>query len=198
MAFPAFYHSRQVIIVGEVATQLDGRVTVSHGASSMKLVVPNTIREGNSEIRGEFWDLARMHADDPRLMRFDLQKTFGIDPAGPWPKSGEVTAILVASANPASVPPAPSIRTIVLNPSRYLNQTVTVTGQFSGRNLQGDLPDAPGRSRWDFVIHSADAAIWASGVRPKGKDFDLALDAKLDTGRWLLVTGVVHEGRGLQ
>ena len=93
---------------------------------------------------------------------------------------------------------APSIRTIVLNPARYLNQKVTVTGQFSGRNLMGDLADAPGRSRWDFVIRSTDAALWVSGARPKGKGFDLALDARLDTGRWLEITGVVHEGRGLQ
>jgi hypothetical protein len=62
----------------------------------------------------------------------------------------------------------------------------------------GDLPDAPARSRWDFVVRSADAALWVSGARPKGKGFDLALDARLDTGRWLEITGVVHEGRGLQ
>ena len=35
-----------------------------------------------------------------------------------------------------------------------------VTGQFGGRNLLGDLPDAPGKSRYDFVLRSADAAIW--------------------------------------
>ena len=48
------------------------------------------------------------------------------------------------------------------------------------------------------MLRSADAAIWVSGARPQGKDFDLALDARIDTGRWLEVTGVVQEGRGLQ
>ena len=43
-----------------------------------------------------------------------------------------------------------------------LEQRVTITGQYSGRNLTGDLPDAPARSRYDFVLRSADAAIWVS------------------------------------
>ena len=197
-AFPGFYHGRQVLVVGDVSTKSDGRMNVSDGANSIRLVADSSIRDGSNEIRGEFWDLGRMHADDPRLVHLDLLKTFGLDPAAPWPKSGEVTAIAVARASAASVPPSPSIRTIVLNPSRYLNQTVTVTGQFGGRNLNGDLPDAPARSRWDFVIRTSDAAIWVCGARPKGKDFDLALDARIDTRRWLEVTGVVHEGRGLQ
>ena len=86
-----------------------------------------------------------MKSDDPRLAALDLRGTFHIDPDGPWPKAGEVTAILASSIAPTSPPPAPSIRAIVLNPTRYLDQTVTVIGQYQGRNLTGDLPDAPGR-----------------------------------------------------
>ena len=62
----------------------------------------------------------------------------------------------------------------------------------------GELPDSPARSRWDFVLRSADAAVWVSGAQPKGKDFDLSLDRRQDTGHWLSVTGVVREARGLQ
>ena len=69
--------------------------------------------------------------------------------------AGEVTAIVATAVAPPRTPAAtPSIRAIVLNPSRYLDQKVTVTGQFDGRNLLGDLPDAPGRSRYDFVLRS--------------------------------------------
>jgi hypothetical protein len=75
---------------------------------------------------------------------------------------------------------------------------VTITGQYAGRNLLGDLPDAPARSRFDFVLRSADAAIWVTSMRPKTRDFDLSLDARIDTGRWLQVTGTVQHGRGLQ
>src|SRR6202795_2645706 len=52
------------------------------------------------------------------------------------------------------------------------------------------------RSRYDFVVRSTDAAIWVSGARPKGKGFDLSVDARIDTGRWLEVTGVLQHGRG--
>ena len=48
-----------------------------------------------------------------------------------------------------------------------------MVGQFGGRNLLGDLPDSPGQSRWDFVLRSADAAIWVTNLRPRGKDFEL-------------------------
>jgi hypothetical protein len=154
--------------------------------------------DGNDEIRGEFWDLGRMKADEPRLANIDLRSTFGVDPDGAWPRPGDVTAIMATTITPTSVPVSPSIRAIVLNPSRYVNQKVTVSGQFTGRNLLGEIPDAPARSRWDFVIRSADAALWVSGARPKGKGFDLALDARQDTSRWLEITGVVREGRGLQ
>jgi Bacterial Ig-like domain len=198
LTFPAFYHGRQIVVIGDLTTEPTGHMRVSNGVASLRVVFSGSAPDGSSEIRGEFWDLARMNPDDTRLTRIDLQKTFGLEPGGPWPRGGEVIAIMASAVAPAAVPPAASIRTIVLNPARYLNQKVTVTGQFTGRNLRGDLPDAPARSRWDFVIRSADAAMWVSGARPKGKGFDLALDARIDTSRWLDVSGVVREGRGLQ
>jgi hypothetical protein len=47
-------------------------------------------------------------------------------------------------------------------------------------------------------VRSADAAIWVTNLRPRGKDFELALDARIDTGRWVQVSGVLQQGRGLQ
>src|SRR4029077_15541948 len=93
-------------------------------------------------------------------------------------------------------------RAIVLNPSRYLDQKVAITGQFSGRNLLGEMPDAPPGSRDDLVLRAADAAIWIVNMRPRmkdanGKDLELGLDARIDTGRWLTVRGTVQQGRGL-
>jgi hypothetical protein len=199
LAYPGFYHGRPIVIIGTVKTEPNGQIRVSDDDNgSVHLISKSGAPEGLDEIRGEFWDLGRMKLDDVRLSTYDLRTTFQIDPEGAWPKAGEVTAIVATAVTPASPPPAPSIRAIVLNPTRYLDQKVTVTGQFSGRNLMGDLPEAPGKSRYDFVLRSADAAIWVINMRPKGKEFDLALDARIDTNRWLTLRGTVQQARGLQ
>ena len=72
---------------------------------------------------------------------------------------------------------------MVLDPSRYVLQKITVTGTFRGNNLYGDLPRSPAIGKWDFVLRSANAALWVTGVRPRGKGFDLDPRAKADTGR---------------
>jgi hypothetical protein len=94
---------------------------------------------------------------------------------------------------PAAQPPAPTIRAIALTPERYEGREVRVIGRFKGRNLYGDLPQALGKGKWDFVLQSADGAVWVTGMRPKGKGFDLDPGARVDTGRWLQVTGVVGQ-----
>jgi len=198
LAFPGFYNGRPIVIVGTVKIESNGQMRVADDNGSMRLVSKNGAPEGLDEIRGEFWDLGRMNPDDIRLQSYDLRATFGIDREGAWPKAGEVTAIIASAVTAATPPPAPSVRAVVLNPTRYIEQKVTVTGQYSGRNLMGDLPDAPGKSRYDFVLRNADAAIWVINMRPKGKDFDLALDARIDTNRWLTLRGTIQQGRGLQ
>ncbi len=164
----------------------------------MRVLFKGGAPEGLNEIRGELWDLGRMNADDPRLSSYNLKSVFNLDPEGPWPRPGQVMALMAAAISPASPPPSPTIRAMVLYPSRYLEQKVTIVGQFAGRNLLGDLPDAPARSRYDFVLRAVEAAIWVTGIQPRGRDFDLALDARIDTGRWLEVTGTLQQGRGLQ
>jgi hypothetical protein len=202
VAYPGFYHGRPIVIVGKVALDSTGQLRVSDDDGSVHLVFKGNAPDGLDEVRGEFWDLGRMKADDIRLNTYDLRATFKMDPEGPWPRPGEVTAIIATAVAPTALPPAPTIRAIVLNPSRYLDQKVTITGQYSGRNLLGDLPDAPAKSRYDFVLRSADAALWVANMRPKmkdsnGKDIELALDARIDTSRWLNVRGTVRQVRGL-
>jgi len=202
LAYPGFYHGRPIVLVGKVALAANGQLRVSDDETSVHLVFKGNAPDGLDEVRGEFWDIGRMKADDLRFSTYDLRTVFKIDPDAPWPRPGEVTAIIATAVAPAVVPPAPSVRAIVLNPSRYLDQKISITGQYSGRNLLGDLPDAPAKSRYDFVLRSADAAIWIVNMRPKmkdanGKDIELGLDARIDTGRWLTVRGTVQEGRRL-
>jgi hypothetical protein len=201
LGFPGFYHARPVVIVAKVGIE-ENELRASDDAGSIHLVYKGTAPEGVDEIRGEFWDIGRMKPDDVRLSTYDLRTTFKIDPDAPWPRPGEVRAIIATAVSPAAPPPAPSIRAIVLNPSRYLDQKVTVTGQFSGRNLLGDLPEAPGKSRYDFALRAADAAIWVINMRPKvrdssNKEIELALDSRIDSSRWLEVRGTVQQSRGL-
>lgn len=197
-AFPSFFHQRPVVVTGELRLLDSGELRLTEDGVSIRVVSTGSTPNGSAEVRGEFWDLGKFNADDPRLATYDLRRVFGIDPEGAWPRSGQVTALIASAVTSAAQPSAPSIRNVVLFPSRYTDQRITLVGQFGGRNLLGDLPDAPAQSRWDFVLRSADAAIWVTNLRPRGKDFDLALDARIDTGRWLEVSGVLQQGRGLQ
>jgi len=201
VAYPGFFHGRPIVIVGTVGIE-DNQLRVADDDGSIRLIFKGNAPDGLDEVRGEFWDVGRMKPDDIRLNTYDLRATFKMDPDAAWPRPGEVTAIIATAVAPAVTPAAPSIRAIVLNPSRYLDQKVAITGQFSGRNLLGDMPDAPGKSRYDFVLRSADAAIWVINMRPKlkdanGKDVEFGLTARIDTGRWLTLRGTVQLGRGL-
>jgi hypothetical protein len=200
-AFPGFFHGRPILIVGKVGADKD-ELRLSDDNTSIHLLFKGTAPDGLDEVRGEFWDLGRMKSDDIRLSTYDLRQTFKIDPNAPWPRPGEVTAIVATAVAPTTLPPQATIRGIVLNPSRYLDQKVAITGQFSGRNLLGEMPDAPGKSRYDFVLRSTDAALWVANMRPRlkdtnGKEIELGLDARIDTGRWLTVRGTVQQVRGL-
>jgi Bacterial Ig-like domain len=105
----------------------------------------------------------------------------------------------VTSASAADPLTAPSLRNLVLAPERYVEQRVTIQGQFRGRNLFGDQPQAPpgGDGRKEFVLRSADASLWVTGKLPKGRGFTFDIASRLDTRRWLEVSGVVKESRGL-
>jgi hypothetical protein len=198
ITYPDFFHQRPIVVAGQLARRDDGRLTISDEVGSTLVVYRGSVTDGLHEVRGTYWDLGRMNPDDPRLARFDLQAMFQIPPDAPWPSPGQVTALMASDIQEITPPVLPSIRDIALHPARFLEEHVTITGQFTGRNLLGDLPDAPANSRTDFVLRSGDAAIWVSHVEPRGKDFDLALDQRVDTGRWLEVSGIVRQRRGLQ
>src|SRR5262245_5197871 len=132
VGFPGFYHGRNVLIVATVGLEKN-QLRASDDSGSVRLIFKGNAPDGLDEIRGEFLDLGRMKPDDTKLANLDLRQTFGIDPDAPWPRQGEMLAIVATAVAPATPPPAPSIRAIILHPSRYLDQKVTITGQFSGR-----------------------------------------------------------------
>ena len=111
---------------------------------------------------------------------------------------GEDLVLSVTSITKSGPVTTPTIRELALEPWRFDGQSVTVTGQFGGRNLFGDLPAAPAKGQFDFVLRNGtDGAIWVTGLRPRGKGFDLNVDARVDTSHWVAVTGAVKRERGM-
>jgi Big-like domain-containing protein len=197
--YPTFFNGQPVLVRAEL-DRTEKRVLLVDGDDKLPALVASGVGgSGVQEIRGDVWDVGRMRQDDPRLTGKDLRPYLGDDPSAAWPKPGELVLLNVTAAEQAESLVAPSVRTLALAPARYVEQHVTVKGQFRGRNLFGDLPQAPAGAdgRREFVIRSADAAIWVTGKQPKGRGFVFDLNSRLDTTRWLEVSGTVKWDRGL-
>jgi hypothetical protein len=198
--YHGFYHGQQVLVRGELQDVEAPRPALIDEEDSIRLLLRESVpAAGTYEIRGDVIDVGRLSANDPRLSGIDL-RTLGVDVDDRWPRQGEVVLLRVSSLEPAQALGAPTIRTIALDPWRYLDQRVTVAGQFRGRNLFGDVPQAPAaaqQTRGAFVLRSADGAVWALGRQPRGRGFQLNPTSRRDTQRWLEVSGVVRQGRGL-
>jgi len=214
LAYPVFFHGKQIVIRAALeATGSLTRVTTAQAVdtagkkpASIFVFWKERPSRSDGEIRGEFWDLGRLREDDGRLTGLDFKPMLEATTGGRWPGREEVYVIIGAALIDAPVPLSASLRAIALAPDKYVDRGVTVNGRFRGRNLYGDLPAALNRSRYDFVVQSADGAVWVSNLRPKGRNFELDPSARVDTGRWLEVTGTVRkegnaiwiEGEGLQ
>jgi hypothetical protein len=200
VAYPVFFHTQAVRVRGALLERERGHV-LRHGDAEVRVAGPAVAGAASApdtvvEVTGTFLDVGRLTEGDPRLTAVDL--TLVWEPRGrPWPAAGEVLLLAIDSLAGAEPFPAPSIRALALDPWRYVNQRVTVTGRFRGMNLYGDLPDAPARERYAFALQSADAAVWVVGLRPRGRGFNLNVYARVDTGRSLEVSGTVTFVRGL-
>ncbi len=198
---PFFFHGQEIIVVTEATSEqvLTWLVNADDSVRLLALDVPpppDGVRE-RLEVIGTFYDVGRLDEGDQRLAGLPIRRLSEELLRKPWPGIGELPVVVAVSSQPASRPSATTLRSIVLDPDRYLDRGVTVIGRFRGRNLYGDLPEAPDESRWDFVLRSADAAAWVVGREPKGDGFELDVLARVDTGRWLEVTGAVRVEDGM-
>jgi hypothetical protein len=197
-AYPDFYVDRTIVVRAQLR-DVNGRLSLEDDAGHHVIAVRKSREpfDAAADVTGVLWDLGRMRQDDGRLAGYDLASVVGV--SGEWPRPGQVlvfAASKVVPTDPASATTV-TIRSLVLDGGRSDGRQVTVVGQFGGRNLFGDLPRSPGLGRWDFVIRSGGAAIWVTGMQPRGKDFDFDPDKRIDSNRWLQVTGTVREERGL-
>lgn len=197
--YPGFYHQQTVLVVGEVKGTIE-RATIATDEGAIGLIARELPRDSKVEARGQFLDIGRMSQDDPRLIPFNLLERIRNAYQERWPKPGEELLLILSNTVPppgaanVSVPP---LRSVAMEPARFENQKVAIVGQFRGRNLFGDLPEAPVQNRYSFVLRSNDAAIWVMGLQPKGRDFSFDPSRRLDSGRWVKVQGTVKTARGL-
>lgn len=198
-AYPGFYHQQTVLVIGEVKGTVE-RATIGSDDGAITLIARELPRDGKVEARGQLLDLGRMAQDDPRLIPFNLLERTRAAYQDRWPKPGEELVLMLGSS---AAPPnavnatTPPLRALAMEPARFEGQQVTIVGQFRGRNLYGELPEAPARGKFEFVLRSADAALWVIGLQPKGKGFNFDPSKRIDTGRWVTVRGTVRSARGL-
>lgn len=198
-AYPGFYHQQTVLVIGEV-NGIDDRVTIGTEEGAIKLVAREVPREGRVEARGQLLDIGRLSQDDPRLIPFNLLDRTRAAYQDRWPKPGEELVLVLGSTAPApgaTSVTTPPLRVVAMEPQRFEGQKITLTGQFRGRNLYGELPESPAPNRYEFVLRSGDAALWVTGVQPKGKGFNFDASKRIDTGRWVKVQGTVRTAKGL-
>lgn len=82
-----------------------------------------------------------------------------------------------------------TLEQLVDGDGRRDGRMVRVKGQFRGRNLYGDLPSRSMRDRRDWVIKNDVWSVWIGNRKPKGDGFDLDVDSKRDTAKWVEVYG---------
>lgn len=194
--FPGFYHLQNVLLRGELVER-DARIVLHTDDGDMPVFLKGaTLKDGPVEVRGEMIDVGRLEPDDPRVSTLGEGGT-PVAPADHWPRAGEVLVLVVTSVTDAQPFTTPTIRALSLEPWKFDGQMVTVVGNFHGRNLFGDVGGAPGKSRYDFVLRGSEGAVWVTDMRPRGKGFDLDIDRRVDTDKWLKVTGTVSRERGL-
>jgi hypothetical protein len=204
-ASPVFFHGKQIAVLGSVVETRDLYRLEPHGSKEATTAPPDLASKpiyvywrerpsrSDGEIRGEFWDLGRLTEGDSRFASVDFRPLLESLNQGRWPGRDQVFVILNASLAESTLPQAPSLRAITMAPEQYENRSASISGRFRGRNLLGDIATPiPTPGKWDFVLQSADAALWITGLRPRGRGFELDPGARVDTGRWVQVSGTVR------
>jgi hypothetical protein len=205
-ASPVFFHGKQVAMLGSILEsrglyRLEPAGASAPAATALPDLTSKPIyvywRESptrtDGEVRGELWDLGRLTENDTRFAHVDFRPLLELLTQGRWPSRDQIFVLLNASIVEAMLPEAPALRSIVLAPERYESRSATISGRFRGRNLLGDIATpVPTPGKWDFVLQLADAAIWVTGLRPRGSGFELDPSARVDTGRFVQVDGTVR------
>jgi hypothetical protein len=191
--FPGYYHLQNILVRGEFSTE-GTRVVLRADEQEVRVLLDEGVSapQGMADARGLLIDVGRLEPGDPRVGSVGEGRE-----ADKWPRPGEELLLRVSAVSNPAPSSGASVRSISIEPWRFDGQTVTILGNFRGRNLFGDLPGAPGKSRYDFVLRGTEGALWVTDLRPKGQGFDFDVNRRLDTDQWIEVTGVVAREKGL-
>ena len=168
--YPTFFHGRTVSLIGS-PQEVGGIWRLPLDTTRSLIVLP---REGRPpsrpvELRGVLFDVGQMSPDDSRLSASGVRTVVESLSPDRWPARNTLFALTSATwLDPPPLAP-PSVRTVVLHPDAFDRKSVTLRGRFRAQNLYGDLPAWPRQSQWDFVLQAADAAIWVTALRPRGR-----------------------------
>jgi hypothetical protein len=191
--FPGFFHLQNVLLHGEFVEN-ERRISLRGGDTEIRVQLSQNVStsSGVVEVRGQLIDIGRLEAGDARAGNFAEGRE-----STAWPRPGEELLLQVSAVVPSQPMVTPTLRALALEPWKFAGQSVTVTGNFRGRNLFGDLPDAPGKGRYDFIVRGGEGSVWVTGIRPRGAGFDFDVDRRIDSNRWLEITGPLVLDRGL-
>jgi hypothetical protein len=189
--FSGYFHQQNVTLRGQFAER-GAELVLRSESLDLRLFNPAQATRGAVEVRGVLIDVGRFERGDFRLGAYAERFT-----GQEWPRPGTELVLNITDVSDAPLAATPSVRALALEPRKFEGQKVSVLGNFRGRNLFGDLPEAPGKSQHDFVLAGTDGAIWVTGLRPRGRGFDLDVNRRFDSGRWLQVSGTAGMHRGL-
>lgn len=201
LANSLFFHSRTVAIT-DTPRLIDGvwRLPTDENKKLIVIFRGSPPSDRAVEIRGTFVDVGRFAPEDSRVTAYELKTAVEavLGTGAQWPTRETFFALVGATTVAAEDPTStPSMRALAMAPEKFDGKPVTLRGRFRGRNLAGDMPTWPKQTEHDFVLQAADGAVWITGVRPRGKGFDLDTQARRDLGRWLEVKGTVSVVNGL-
>ena len=129
-AYTTFFH-RQTVVVRATAVGDLRDVFVTDGERRIRVLnvaAPVPGEDELLEIDGIFWDVGRLQPDDPRLADYGIDRLSERLFNKPWPASGELALLIATATRRADEPDDATIRTITIEPTRYRDRTVTVTG----------------------------------------------------------------------
>jgi hypothetical protein len=196
--YPTFFHGRTVSVIG-TPTEVAGiwRLPISQSRTFVVLPRDGRLPSRPVELRGVLFDVGQMSADDSRLSAAGVRAV--VDSLSPdrWPARNTLLALTSATWTEAPAEAATSVRNVVMRPDAFDGRPVTLGGRFRAQNLYGDIPYWPRQSQWDFVLQAADAAIWVTGRRPRGRGIDLDPMTRRGAGTWLEATGTIRYENGL-